>query len=544
MKKILLAVASFFKMIYSAVFGTKQEKARNKNLLKRGGYSVALIALVLVCAVILNLLVVLLADRVNLEFDLTSDKKNSISRENHEYISKIDKEVTIYFLTASADEYAGGYMQYYANQVGYSSQTSDYYKQTCTILEKYGEANDKITVKYVDPFGTEMSEISTRFPDSYAYGDILVIRETTDKEGNEKIKSKRLSFPDIYLFEDITGGAQMGYDYYYISESCLETKLTSAIASVISEQTRKIGFIKSHGGESTYGYYKDLLELNNFEVSEIDSQMVVNIDSSFDALVISAPETDFAEQEINAISEFLSNDGKLGKTLLFFGDTTYQKLPNLYSFLSEWGIEVKEGIVFETDDNWHLTNSYSTIISQSTASENSIIKNGAVYLTGYNLPLYASENSYGGRTAEALLKTSTGAVTMPIGTTEATEPDTSLAKNSYATLIKSVEQGFVNDVVTESTVLAFSSIDFISETFVTKYSSYCDYKDMSLRALQVPTGMDALEVVFENKKINAGSQLYLTNESVSKGMLIFFAVVLPLMIIACSAVVFFRRRNL
>ncbi len=544
MKKILNAVASFFKMIYAAVFGTKQEKTKNKNLLKRGGYSVALIALVLVCAVILNVLVALLADRVNLEIDLTSDKKNSISSENRDYIEKIDSEVTLYFLTASADEYAGGYMQYYANQVGYSSQSSDYYKQTCKLLEKYGEINEKIKVKYIDPFGTEMSELNTRFPDSYAYGDILVTREGKDKNGNEVVKSKRLSFIDIYLFEDVTGGAQMGYDYYYITESCLETKLTSAIASVVSEETRKVAFIKSHGGEGTYAHYKELLELNNFETSEIDSQIIGEIDSSIDALVISGPITDFAEQEINAISEFLSNGGKYGKTLLFFGDSTYQKLPNLYSFLSEWGIEVKEGIVFETNSDWHLTNSYSTLISQAAVEDNAIIKKGSIYLSGYNLPLYVSETSYGGRVAEALLKTSASAVIMPIGTTDSTEPDSSLAKNSYATLIKSVEQGFVDDKTVESTVLAFSSIDFISDTYMTKYANYCDYKEMSLRALQVPTGMNALEVTFENKTINAGSQLYVTNDTVSKGMLIFFAVILPLMLIVCSAVVFFKRRNL
>ncbi len=191
-----------------------------------------------------------------------------------------------------------------------------------------------------------------------------------------------------------------------------------------------------------------------------------------------------------------------------------------------------------------MANSYSTLISQAAVNNNDIIKNGAVYLSGYNLPLYVSETSYGGRVAEALLKTSASAVIMPIGTTETTEPDKSLAKNSYATLIKSVEQGFVDEKTVESTVLAFSSVDFISDVYMTQYANYCDYKEMSIRALQVPTGMNALEVTFENKKIDAGSQLYVTNESVSKGMLIFFAVVLPLMLIACSAVVFFRRRNL
>lgn len=544
MKNILKTIASFFKMLYTALFGTKQEKAKNKNLLKKGGYSVALIALVLVGAVVLNLLVALLSDRVNLEFDLTTEKKNSISRENYEYISKVDEEITIYVLAGSADEYAGGYMQYYANQAGYSSQTSDYYKQTTLLLEKYGEANGKIKIEYIDPFGTEMSIIQTNYPDSYVYGDILVTRETKDKEGNLKRKSRLLSFVDIYTFSDISGGAQMGYDYYYITESCLETKLTSAIASVVSEETRKVAFIKTHGGENTYSYYKELLELNNFIVSEIDSQIIGEIDPTLDALVISGVTSDFSGDELNAINDFLNNDGKMGKTLLYFGDTATQNLPNLFSFLSEWGIEVKEGIIFETDSDFHLTNSYSTLISQSATSDSEIIEKGAIYLTGYNLPFYVNTEAYGGRTAEVLLKTSLSSVVMPLGTSETTEPDTSLAKNSYATMVKSVEQAFVDDVVTESTVLAFSSVDFISESYMTKYANYCDYKEMVLRALQVPTKMDALEITFENKTISAGSQLYLANDSVSKGMLIFFAVILPLLVVAFSGFVFFKRRNM
>ena len=71
----LKAFINFFPRLFKALFGSKKDKISNKYLFKRGGYAVAVIALVLAGAVVLNLLVGFLADRFDLEYDLTSDRK-------------------------------------------------------------------------------------------------------------------------------------------------------------------------------------------------------------------------------------------------------------------------------------------------------------------------------------------------------------------------------------------------------------------------------------------------------------------------------------
>ena len=101
-KNLFKSIASFFKMVFSALFGSKKEKIRNKNLLKRGGYAIALVAIVVTVAIVLNVVVGLLAKRVNLEFDLTTEKRNSISEENREYLKTVEKPVQIYVLASSA----------------------------------------------------------------------------------------------------------------------------------------------------------------------------------------------------------------------------------------------------------------------------------------------------------------------------------------------------------------------------------------------------------------------------------------------------------
>ena len=46
--------------------------------------------------------------------------------------------------------------------------------------------------------------------------------------------------------------------------------------------------------------------------------MIGSISDEYDAVIIAAPTTDFLGSELDAISDFLENDGKLGKGLIFF----------------------------------------------------------------------------------------------------------------------------------------------------------------------------------------------------------------------------------
>lgn len=537
-------IASFFKMVFSSIFGSKKDKIRNKNLLKRGGYAIALVAIVVAVAIVLNVLVGLLAKRVNLEYDLTVEKKNSVSEENREYLKTVSKPVEIYILASSASEYYGGYMQYYAQQLGYSAETNDYYKQTTALLEIYDELNDNITVKYVDISGVEMAELNTKYPESYYYGDILVTSSFTSEGGVELKNHKLLTFGDIYNYSDITGGAAYGYDYYYISGSILETALTSAIASVTSEDTKKVAFLSGHGGSETYGYYKGLLELNNFIVDEIDDEVITAIPAEYDAIVICAPKSDFLGAELDAINDFLDNGGYKGKTLLYFGDSGYQKLPNLYDFMSEWGIEFSEGVVFEGNPYYRITNSNSTLVSVGVDATTGITPAGGSFVSGYNVPMRENGEPYSGRETTTIIKPAGLTVIAPLGTDSSWEPPEDSEVVTLASLIMAKEADFKDNKAVTSYVLAFSSVDFISESYVASYGSKVDYDGLMLRALKIPTGMNSTTITFAQKKIASTSSLYITSEAGAKTVLIIFTAVIPLAILAFATFIFIRRRNL
>ena len=91
--------------------------------------TLALTAAVLAGLIVINILVSVLADRFNMEFDMSTQKTNSMSEENIEFLRNLEQEVNITFC-ADKESYANGYMAYYAQQYGVSEDDVQYlYRQ-------------------------------------------------------------------------------------------------------------------------------------------------------------------------------------------------------------------------------------------------------------------------------------------------------------------------------------------------------------------------------------------------------------------------------
>ena len=234
----------------------KQKLLKNQAFLKRGSFSLAITAAVIIGAIVLNILVGALANRFNLEFDMTSDKVNTISEDNIDFIkNNVKDEITI-TMCATEDDYVGGYMAYYAQQynVTQSQTDSEYYKQTISLIEKYRDYNRKIKVQFLDTQSTEFADISTKYSNTTLnYGDILVSAKINGTE-----RFRKIGFTDIYeLYEDQSYAAY-GYTVSSISGNNIETSLTSAISYVISNEDKYIAMLTGHSSKDYTDNYKKL----------------------------------------------------------------------------------------------------------------------------------------------------------------------------------------------------------------------------------------------------------------------------------------------
>lgn len=517
----------------------KPKMLKNQALLRRGGYSVAITAAVLAGLIVLNVLVSALSKRFVLEFDMSTDKINSMSEENIDYLRNLDAEVTV-TVCAEKEGYTGGYMSYYAqNLYGISSDATEYFEQTLKLLDKYPAYSDKITLNYVDTQGTEFTEISQKYSnEKLYYGDIIVSH--TAENGNERYKV--LGFEDVYsLYEDTTYAAY-GYTTSSVNGNKVETAVTSAIAYVTSTKTKKVAFITGHSKADYTEDYKQLLTDNNYEITEISDSLVGTISNEYDAVVIAAPTVDFIGSELDCLSEFLDNDGKLGKGLLFFADASAPYLTGLYDFLSQWGISVEEGILYETNESNHMADDPMTMGIYPTSESEELTSGMQICITGYNVPMTTLFETEGSVTVTSLMSSLDSVVAAPVGTSAGWTGAGDYTQQSYHSVIQSDYSEYNDDnVLVSSYVFAFGTTEYLQSAY-NEYTSVSN-KDMTLACTERAVGAEDTGISFVSKTITDESFADSVSEAGTRSIRIIFMALLPIASIAAGIYIFIRRRN-
>lgn len=530
------------KSLIKKLKAARPKKLRNQAFLKKGSYSIAFTALVLVAVILVNWIIGALADRFNLEFDMTSAKQNTMSKENIEYVKNIETEVSVIFC-AGEDDYTGGMMSQYASyyhQVSDSNE-GDYYTQTVNLVKKYADYNKNIKLEFVDTQSTEFAAITANYPtDNIAYGDIIVSATAIGEDSKPVERHKIISYADIYSLADESGYAAMGYGSYTISGNNIETELTSAIAFVLSADIKKVAMITGHSTNNFSESYRELLEANNYEVTIIADPMISEISDDFDIVALVAPNIDFIGSELDVISKFLDNNGNLQKGLIYFADATVSTLDNLSAFLMEWGIEVKDGILFETEEKNHMEGDPFTM--GLYPSEDDITKGMTYCIAGYNVPLLAGEPVSKNISVTELMSTLPSVIEAPKGSDAGYSGYKDSDKATYAAVLQAEKVDYDDDNnEISSYVMAFSSVEFI-------YSQWAEYdslsnKNIALAATDRAANVGDSGITFISKTITNESFADAVNSGDVAVIRFFFVLLLPVAAIVTGIVIFFRRKN-
>ncbi len=514
----------------------RPKKLRNQMFLKRGSYSLGITAVVIAGIIIFNVLISALADRFVLEFDMTTEKDNSISQENIDYIKSVKDEVEV-IVCATEEEYTGGYMSYFAQSYGVTEDASAYFKQTVNLIKRYNDYNNKIKVTFADTQSSEFTAISSKYAnDKLSYGDIIVSTSKNDVE-----RHKIIGFSDIYnVYTDDTY-ASYGMSTGSVSSNKIETALTGAISYVLSSENKKIAILTGHSSSNVTENYVKLLEENNYTVETVSDSLISSVSDEYDAIVIAAPTTDFLGTELDAIAKFLENDGKLNKGLVFFASTTSPYLPNFYDFLSQWGITVDEGILFETDQNNYMPSKPTALGSYASGSDD-ITSSMTLCITDNNLPLTPAFNQENGIVVTSLMETPESTVAAPIGTTADWTGADNYEKQSFSTVIQAEKMTYDEDNnEIANFVIAFSSVDFL-------YSDYSEMdsvsnKNISLAAAERASVAEDGGISFVSKTITNESFATSVTESSANLIRGIFMIFLPVITIIASIYVYIKRRN-
>ena len=286
----------------------RERAARNRIAFQGGSYSLVITAVVLAILIAVNVLVSALPTTLT-KYDISSSKLYSITSNTKVVVNALEEDVTIYWIVQSGQE---------------DSVIEN-------LLGKYESISDHIQVvkKNPDVYPT----FAEQYTDETVHNNSLVV-ECGDR-------SRYIGYDDIYVQE-----ADM-YSYSYNTSFDGEGAITSAIDYVVTEDLPQLYLLEGHGEGELPATFSEQIEKENIETQSLSLLTVDEIPEDADCILIYAPTSDLSQEEVEMLSEYTKNGGKL---MVVAGPTEENgTLENLYSLLGDYGVETCDGIVVEAD---------------------------------------------------------------------------------------------------------------------------------------------------------------------------------------------------
>lgn len=319
------------------------KKIVNKNFFgsksfKYGSYAFVATAVVIAVVVLLNAILGLDAIRDRLRYDITKNKKYSLSDQSIKILNELNKDVEVIILT---------------------EEKNFQYKEILEILKQYNlKSNGKVVTRFVDVEKDPLYIQRELDPDQVkgiSSGSIVV------KSGS---KNKVISNSDLVEYD---------YSYGYPTASGLkvEQAFTSAIKNVTEDTTRVAYFAKGHGEialDSELTNLKAVIASNNYEVKELNLANGIPDDAS--VIFFVNPKTDLLSNELDNLLAYMENGGDA----IFLMDVqkTSTKLTNFDTVFERYALAINNDIVLEGDQNWYF-NDFNIIIPQP--NDNDVTRN-------------------------------------------------------------------------------------------------------------------------------------------------------------------------
>ena len=328
----------------------------NSRRLKYGSMFYIIIILVIAIVVIINIMVNVISKRSLLKLDMTSDSRYDLSYESIDVLKKLDKDVDI-TVTSTKDYFdsLSAYWEgYYSSNYGVPADVP--YEMIPEILDKYavyaGQGSGSVNVKYVnldvDP------DIINKYKENYN-GDIgngCIIVSSGDRV-------KVLTQNDV-MMKMLTADENALRNQQLLFKFSGESMLTSAIRSVTDDNLVRVAFANQMNGSVLYDqqnyadaavtFEQELLAKNGYDCTEVDIAKDEISPDDYDMVVVFAPSVDFTEDIIKKLSDFLYNDGKYGKNMIYTPDLGKNGLTNIDGLLADWSIKVEDNYVLDHDN--------------------------------------------------------------------------------------------------------------------------------------------------------------------------------------------------
>lgn len=283
------------------------------------------IAMAVACALVLNVGVAMLPANYT-SFDVTDNDVFSISDETKDILSKVDKQITIYYLSQKGTE-------------------DDAIER---LIRQYKEMSDFIKVKQIDP--VENPNFSKAYTSEVINNNSLIITIGDDES------SRYIDFYDIY-------DSSFDKNYEAVLSFNGESAISTAINAMYMGDSKPVYYLTGHGEQKIPAGLQREIKKQNMTLKELSLVKLDKVPDDAEAIIIFSPANDLSPKEADMLLDYANADG----SILLMTDVNDEKYTNLQKVTKHFGLSKKDGIIFEDDADYCMSNYANYLMPEFTS---------------------------------------------------------------------------------------------------------------------------------------------------------------------------------
>lgn len=292
-----------------------------------GANTAAFIVLIFGILVLVNFL----SSRRFIRFDLTEDKRYTVSKATKDVIRNLDDIVTI--------------TTYFSSE---PARVAQIHRGIRDVLDEYKAYSKRLQIDYVDPIDLDDGE-----KQELRFKGIQEVQINVPGKGKLEIAN---------VFMAISVGYSGKEEVLPIVQSTanLEYELTSSIVKVTTKEAKTVGFLTGHdeydinAQDQRNQQLRQLLDKNaqgQYNITPVDLQTGEPVDVSVTTLVVAGPKQELTEREKYEIDQFIMRGGRaifLIDPIIMQTNRSLQAAPlttGLNDLLEHYGVKLGNNLV-------------------------------------------------------------------------------------------------------------------------------------------------------------------------------------------------------
>lgn len=487
---------------------------KNKKSLRYGAASIVWTALFIAAVVLLNVVAGILTDRFALRADMTADSRYSLSQDTMKVLDGIGEPINLYVFATEDD---------YRDMVKTDGRYIYGYELAEMLARYEAYSRGKIKVQYIDPY--KNPDWVNKYKGQVSVGLYTIVVEQGDKFVSIPVDGQ-------YFWQDSTAAQAAGI--------FIERRLTLAIDNMDAGD-RPLAVIENSKGESVTPELLNMLTEKNYAI-EVINTLYDDIPENAELLIISAPQYDFTESEIEKIEKYLAGY----KDMIVLLSADLAPLPNFELYLREWGIELGDAVI--CDSRYNVMGDYSALVTMPTDKAASLpimnkLGHGQFVIMPKSRPIsviWRDGIGLDNRTCTALLTTSYEAYSKQRpeeGTITSYEKEEGDLDGPFYTAAISTQKGSVDNKEVRANVVVLSSAALFDDYLVNTSS----YGNMQLFANTLGEFNPTVNTITIRGKVFTDPELSVYGNA--RMVILFFLFAVPTACLAMAIVIWVRRKN-